>query len=429
MRVVFLIGNGFDLQNGLPAEYNDYRKWLGRQTVEYLVRETAFRADLIEKIRRMIERRSEIETWSDFEKALGTDFVKEFASLNAEAGAESAIEGKGFIEATIDLRLRELEARSLWLEGSRQKFEESLLSFYKGSAELETEVASMTTSVQSQTAEPVYFDILNFNYTRFVDQLTDSLHGKDLGNFFGCKAKIDSVVHVHSSIKEGGIILGVNDEEQLDAQYRRDQAIKEAFVKPLLCQYVNAYKDKEIAEMINRGTVFCVFGMSVGDSDKRWWDLIARRLASTDDTCIVFYSCEKEEIKDRLYRVCGEQVKEKIDPKIHVLLNGDRMFSGLIESKSAKQLELDRIRLRSKRDTRRFMLCKAKKFTAVGPQSVKISVTLRARPPLFSRAKKSVLSGGKAIVISCANGALQERRTSSIGALSLPLGDEGSSFR
>ena len=60
MNILFLIGNGFDLNLGMKTNYNDFYKY-------YASKQSS--SDLIQKLKKEID--GNIENWSDLELALG----------------------------------------------------------------------------------------------------------------------------------------------------------------------------------------------------------------------------------------------------------------------------------------------------------------------------------------------------------------------
>lgn len=353
MHIVFLFGNGFDLQNHFKTGYVHFLKWLIRYRRRFpraLVKKTDASAELMDGVLDNIEKDEQkgFITWSNVERALGEKTSEE--PFNRDS--QTAIECKTFIVKTLYMYFLK-ESKNVCLSGkSRDNFLKSLLSFYEsGCFNLSLQLENIMRNVRSLEEDRMCrIDILNFNYTVFIDR-TIRLLKDETWKFFDGAAKIGKVLHVHGSIDKGdSIVLGVNDEGQLsNVKYQDDQDVKEEFVKPLLNQYVNAKRDNDVVETIKNGSVFCVFGMSVGETDRRWWNLIVDKLASTENSCAIFYSVRKDkekqghiihyrrmwekEFKENLYRVCevDEETRQIIDPKIRVFFNDDKKFSmGLI---------------------------------------------------------------------------------------------------
>ena len=52
-------------------------------------------------------------------------------------------------------------------------------------------------------------------------------------------------------------------------------------------------------EMINNSSIICIFGMSMGLTDKRWWERIITWLLSNEQRILIIYLRENKEILKR----------------------------------------------------------------------------------------------------------------------------------
>ena len=96
---------------------------------------------------------------------------------------------------------------------------------------------------------------------------------------------------IHCSA-EYGFILGVNDALQIkNVELRKDIDICNALIKKnqrkIMC---NTY---EISDYIADSNIVYVFGMSIGDTDKRYWEQLIEWLKGNKDTALVISHYDK----------------------------------------------------------------------------------------------------------------------------------------
>lgn len=83
-------------------------------------------------------------------------------------------------------------------------------------------------------------------------------------------------MHVHQDLNTG-IIMGVNDKSQIANEvFRKSFDISSMMVKPFINEEFAAGNDEKSVELINGADIIILFGTSFGDTDRKWWDIIAR---------------------------------------------------------------------------------------------------------------------------------------------------------
>lgn len=251
MQVTFLIGNGFDLGIGLKTAYSDfYRVYCA---------ETQKDDENLRNFKSAIQLKS--ETWSDFENAFG----KYSSELNDTAVYLELFEN--FVNSFIS-----------YIRNEEQRFDESKLD---NAVEEMSKAFSTYYKIRPADAEvlrrvidrnDVYFNFVTFNYTNCLDKCFNAVKEKA----GGCKFSggyISELVHVHGYIDD--LIMGVNDETQIaNKAFAENLDVIEGIIKPVQNQIIRMNYDERATKLIKNSTIVCIYGMSVGSTDKKWWKLI-----------------------------------------------------------------------------------------------------------------------------------------------------------
>ena len=231
------------------------------------------------------------DTWADFEKALGK-YTEKFNLENKQ----------NFIDQIKDFESEFVEYL---------KWQESVLSYKNSDRISQTMINGLTKyysvdnlAVDSNAAvtkiynkfngDPHTFNFVNFNYTSLLSKtlktLPDGIVCKRKYN--GSVDKIDKigkVIHIHGSCDKMPII-GVNDETQIsNKELAKDMRFVRYVVKPLMNQSLRHGNDRDATTVINNSTIICVYGMSLGATDKKWWDLLMQWLASNQDRQLILF--------------------------------------------------------------------------------------------------------------------------------------------
>ena len=116
------------------------------------------------------------------------------------------------------------------------------------------------------------------------------------------------IIHIHGTASSNGsdIVLGVDDVEQLSLKFPLSEKGKRTFIKPTFNSIFDRNKVKETINLIDRADVICIFGMSLGDFDLMWRNLLIDYLCNYDDTHIFMYQFD-------LSKKMGLDYDEKMD--------------------------------------------------------------------------------------------------------------------
>lgn len=274
MRILYLIGNGFDLNAGLKTGAREFVRTL-KESLEEYSSEAEGRGEVISEGRKaMLESvRDDIETWADFEIALGR-FTAEVEGL---PDPESAfIDAYTYLFDLFGAIVTKEDERAQSLDMT----DEVVKSFGKGSTSLLEDVLSNKDKntidgvLKNETWE---VDFVTFNYTCLLDRLVESVRQANISNRYGKTVQFIQPTHVHGLLgDEWGILIGVDNQEQIAGKTCRDsERVRNILIKPLSNERAGMERNAQTTNRISSAEVIVIFGMSLGKSDAKWWHTLA----------------------------------------------------------------------------------------------------------------------------------------------------------
>ena len=335
MNVLYLIGNGFDLRLGLPTRYADFLEFykgkspkLGadRRRQEEAIKKYKenFFAEMAER-----EGRGE-EQWKDLEIALG-EFTTAFGD-----------DADGFCDFYEDMN-RSLEAYLSQYNSFEptpeevEKFREDLIYPYRYLKQKEEKKLRTLTIAQAW-----YIDVISFNYTSSFECLCqDALLVGERNypeGYSGHSVIYQGVKHVHGSLGEGGILLGVDHGEQItNEQYRKNDDVADLLLKPQANEGRGTLVDEECLSLIAGADVICLFGLSLGPTDHMWWTAIKKRFLDNPEVILLYFHYDpaadsalkfdrrkERRARQHLIKALGLEGNQKeYDDRIFVAINSD----------------------------------------------------------------------------------------------------------
>lgn len=97
-------------------------------------------------------------------------------------------------------------------------------------------------------------------------------------------------VYAHDTIS-GTPVTGVNDESQIaDHDLAENQDVIKTVIKPKIMQMIGENSDDLALDIISKAQIVMIFGMSLGDSDKRWWEKVVNQLIQRQNSFVVIFS-------------------------------------------------------------------------------------------------------------------------------------------
>lgn len=282
MNITFFIGNGFDIGLGLKTKYTDFYREYCADTTGDDTNIAAFKS-VLEKWTRCNEKdntqdaENKIEDWSDFEKAFG------------EHSSDSSI----FDNTSYTARFEDFVTKfNLYLENEEKKVDYSdadniakvmksgVTTYYHIRRGDRLKIEQRYNQIGGQST----YNFITFNYTRTIDRCANILKNS-IKNETG--RAVGSVVHIHGYVDEN-MIMGVNDISQItNEKFAKDPLVSGEIIKPTQNAECRTNYESEAIPIIDRSNIICIYGMSIGDTDKKWWQHIFKWLSGDNGRYLV----------------------------------------------------------------------------------------------------------------------------------------------
>lgn len=278
MNITFLVGNGFDIRMGIKSSY--------KQVEEYYIG-----LDKKDKHLKMFQNSLAVkgEYWANFEKALG-QYTADFQD-NEQSIFQLCL--NDFTEELIDyLKLEELKVDfELCSEEIRNEF---IRSISKYDNDIPDRYRNAINAIINSYGN-ILFRFVSFNYTHLLDKCLKLSFTKDVvvgkHSFKGavCNHLVNSdVLHIHGELP-GPIVMGVDNKDQINnknwAQQRR---FCQKLAKPDINSRAGRLIDDKVQKLIIESNIICIYGMSLGETDKTWWKLIGSWLRGNNRMLILY---------------------------------------------------------------------------------------------------------------------------------------------
>jgi hypothetical protein len=286
--VTFLIGNGFDLNVGLRTSANQFCDWFIKQPHNDVDKKFQ---PCIAPLKQDMEMHT--GTWADLESAFGA-YSKRFGTdSDAEEGylaCHTHVLGK--LREYLRLQTDDI----VWDKTNSTdifKFVSSLLGVYNYVD------ADYKESVLNTFSMGATINYLQFNYTNTFDELLRLACIKDEGiipeyrkNEFKIPAYRNTITHIGKNIHLHGQIepdnafaFGVARAYQIKNPFLQNNikvinhVVKPTYLNRIPKAYPRAHNHTaEALDVIKRSNLLCIFGSSIGATDRHWWEHIGEWL-------------------------------------------------------------------------------------------------------------------------------------------------------
>lgn len=283
MQILYIIGNGFDLNIGMKTSYKDFFD-------HYKSKESPNKN--VENLKKNIS--ENYNNWSDLEIALGR-YTNELKTLEE------------FDQVFEDIG----EKLAEYLELEESKFEESDINrerFFKYLVTPENELRQIDKNRITEYKRNFFnnhwgLDIFTFNYTTILEKII----GEDqknirIGNHPNINSKanvtLKGIEHIHG-FTDQRMVLGVNDKSQIkNKSFQENQDVLEAIVKSECNLTYGHTIDDLFKTKIKAASMICIFGSSIGDTDNMWWELIGEKLK--ENIPLIIFTKGEEVISPRI---------------------------------------------------------------------------------------------------------------------------------
>lgn len=271
-KILFILGNGFDLKLNMKTRYRD--------VYDGYIKEPS-KSDNISKFKAELSENGHYEKWSDFEMGLA-EYAKTLFS--EEQLIECLRDFKLFMVSHLKKENARIEGIIKSPENYRANQKEmvrSLTEFYIGM----TKNAERTIGrlIDNDISE---IDFLIFNYTYSFEVLRDLL-----------RSYISPIpnmpLHIHGELLND-IVVGLDNvaqfpTEKCELSYKGERAI----IKTIFNEKYDIDRVIKAKKMISESSVICVYGFSMGESDRFWVDAIKEWLLCNLHHHLVVFQYDK----------------------------------------------------------------------------------------------------------------------------------------
>lgn len=287
MQVALLVGNGFDIQAGLKTRYADFYDYLRKKSLE----DESLRENAI-----FNEINKDEEFWSNFENALMELTNCCVPEDESELTVDKLARDKDEIEDHLGEYLSTVNEEYRVDEYSKHiinEFKRSFSSLISILPLQRQEEISKILNLQSNTSI-LWMNIIDFNYTLLFKDSYDLLPKDnpvaEINELTASNQKIQlrkkGYVKLHGDTKAnmnlGGHVSQISESVK-ESEYR-------FFFDKEALEYVNGTNKYKIAkEFINSTSLYFVLGMSLGETDRGWWERIANLVAKNPRRAVVIF--------------------------------------------------------------------------------------------------------------------------------------------
>ena len=345
MQITFLVGNGFDMASGIDTSYGAFYKWYCDQPSEKEHINT-FKKEIKDDIKKGGK------NWADFELGLG-QYTKRFTVEKATDFLECYEDAHEMIIKFLEEQKSKFDLDGI-TEDDFAAFRNGLINFYQDLNP--QEINTFNSILEADKGNNITINFLSFNYTNTLNRIINELSKSSLkqwnANNSIRKMEVNKkIIHMHGTSTEYPI-LGVDNASQIANQDLLSiPNFAEIMIKPQSVNAIGQLWHNEAQATISKSTIIGVFGMSLGESDAKWWTTIIKWLKENAARHLIVYWYTKnppngisvfrkleetKKAKDTLYKyfdLSPSDIKN-IESRIHIAINTKNVLNINLRTKS-----------------------------------------------------------------------------------------------
>ncbi len=313
MNITIMIGNGFDVSFGIESSYSSFYKWYCHQKSD-IPHIDEFRKSINNEINSDIP--PEKRMWADFEVGLGK-YTRNFTPDNVNKYLECHSDAiKSIRKYLVDQD--ESFVVSDFSENSFLSFVKSLCNFYDEVSDIDK--IPINRILNNNSLENRNIAFVTFNYTKTLEKIISKIPDAAFSSWQRNGKTYSytlnrNVIHVHGTT-DNSLILGVNDETQIEnKELLNTPQFKEMMVKAESVELMGHLWQRDAETQISRSSFVCILGMSIGETDAKWWKKLIQWMKADGSRRILLYWFEKDppESYNTIEQIqCIDKAKEKL---------------------------------------------------------------------------------------------------------------------
>lgn len=277
MNIVYILGNGFDKAQGLKTSYPEFYEYLG---------ERKGNSALLQEMKSDIKENTKL--WADMEEAFG--------KFTSKIGADNDFQNLYFeLSDCLQEYLKSEDKKFIPTDDLKNKFLNDFLYYGRYLGDLDRVRYNKFARAQ---VSGVHINVITLNYTNTLEKLL-SLKTQDshVEKILNTNMTLHNVIHVHGSLDDA-IIIGVDNEKQIaNEAFRANDNVKDLLVKIQSNHAMKLLKHETCENFITDANLIILYGVSVGNTDLRWWNLIGSELKRRSNLAIIQHLYHPNDIK------------------------------------------------------------------------------------------------------------------------------------
>lgn len=267
MNIVYILGNGFDKAQGMATSYPEFYR--------YLVDEIKEGSFLLNKMKSEITEK--ITLWSDMEIGLGeftniTDNITEFDDFYFE------------LNELLQKYLKTEDDKFIPSDKLKAKFQSDFIRIEKYLGDLDKE--RFNTFIKDKNFSLRDISVITFNYTNTLEKIL-ALGPNVTTKTFGGNIILKNLIHVHGKLNNS-IIIGVDNEDQIkNTIFCNNNDIKDCMIKKQSNLVMKETRHFQCEKLISNAHIIILMGVSLGDTDQYWWEIIGKNLTDRNNLVII----------------------------------------------------------------------------------------------------------------------------------------------
>lgn len=310
MNVLYILGNGFDKALGMKTSYPEF--------YEYLVKQKG--STMLELMKSKID--TDKLLWSDMEFAFG-QFTSEVKS--ADMMEELYYELNGLLHTY----LKGEDEVFIPSDKDKSKFVKDFMSptIYLGESDRQRYTAFAKNNSSNKE-----ISVITLNYTNSLEKLLSM--GNTSDKTFNNATYLRQIIHIHGRLDES-IIVGLDNENQIaNESFRDNDDIKDFLIKVQSNRTMKYLRTERCNQLISNANLIVLYGVSLGETDNRWWQLIGEQFKKNNLHIIkhefvpnAYLPTQKQRL-GKIERECRKRLLEKIGVKMEEQTDEmrDRLF-------------------------------------------------------------------------------------------------------
>lgn len=281
MNITFLIGNGFDIGVGMKSKFKDF--------FPVYILHSEQKKDEIKQLSTEIG--DDFETWADFELQMGK-YTEKFDPSESQKILDQFRDFEMEFMKYLGQEEEKLSFSNMSLISSTML--SALKNFYSTDNLRNQSYEDILNVVQRKSTERRIYNFISFNYTFVLESclktISDGVIESRKVNASTLKDSVGKIVHVHGT-RTNGPIMGVCEPSQIvNQELANNNRFLRYFVKPRINIMHRNNQDRDAEKLISSSNIICIYGMSLGVTDKNWWQKILLWLKENTDHHLVIYN-------------------------------------------------------------------------------------------------------------------------------------------